>query len=543
MTMMTKRHLLAFALTAISLATTQAQTTFPVWIHAVGENTPISALNIGINTQQANTTSATYPWTYDGAKLTVNHGIHRNFEIMNTSKYATATLAFRNYNGNQNKWYAWKELIYTQNGKTGIGVTSPLTSLDIKGAFDDYGLMLRDKDNDEYLGITRKDGGTYFSNNDVSDQYFLRAIGTDVDIRSDLTVRGGDIYDNSGDLRINGDENVQISMDYKNEVTTDDARRITFGKNAEANQSGWVELMRIQEDGKVGIGTDAPIGMVDIRGTGTSMGGVHNPATSFLRLSDNNNNLSMDTNEIYSSTNLVLGSSYSQNVSIRNVDINGHEHLVEFLPNGQVGIGTETPIGKLDIRSSGGLGGKYTPASAYFSLSDNNNNHMIFDTNEIYSTTSMVIGSSYVRNISFRNVDSVSHQHLMEILPDGRVGIGTTIPTQKLSVAGTINAEELILEDIDPGEVPDYVFEADYKLRSLEATEAYVKAHKHLPEVPSAAEISAEGLAIKEMNLLLLKKVEELTLHLIQKEQDIDALQQSVHQLQTEMTELKKRNR
>ncbi|MDW3193124.1 MAG: hypothetical protein R8G66_12200 [Cytophagales bacterium] len=100
---------------------------------------------------------------------------------------------------------------------------------------------------------------------------------------------------------------------------------------------------------------------------------------------------------------------------------------------------------------------------------------------------------------------------------DGNVGIGTISPSQKLSVDGTINAEEILLEDVAGA---DFVFEEDYDLRSLEETEQFIKANKHLPEVPSAAEMAEEGLALKEMNILLLQKVEELTLHLIRMEKE-----------------------
>ncbi|SEL95753.1 hypothetical protein [Parapedobacter koreensis] len=96
----------------------------------------------------------------------------------------------------------------------------------------------------------------------------------------------------------------------------------------------------------------------------------------------------------------------------------------------------------------------------------------------------------------------------------GNVGIGTTEPQAKLAVNGTILATEVkVKTDIA---VPDYVFEPDYELPALADIEIYVKEHRHLPEIPSAADIEKDGLNLAEMNLLLLKKVEELTLHLIE---------------------------
>lgn len=102
----------------------------------------------------------------------------------------------------------------------------------------------------------------------------------------------------------------------------------------------------------------------------------------------------------------------------------------------------------------------------------------------------------------------------MTFLPGGNVGIGTANPQAKLAVDGNILANEIkIKTDIA---VPDYVFEPDYNLKSLDEIEYYVKANKHLPEIPSAKKIQAEGLDLAEMNLLLLKKIEEMTLQMIQ---------------------------
>jgi len=96
----------------------------------------------------------------------------------------------------------------------------------------------------------------------------------------------------------------------------------------------------------------------------------------------------------------------------------------------------------------------------------------------------------------------------------GKVGIGTDDPQADLAVNGDILAKQIkVKTDIT---VPDYVFEPGYKMNTLEQIEEFVKTHKHLPEIPSAKEIEKEGLNVAEMNLLLLKKMEEMTLQMIQ---------------------------
>ncbi|WP_264536578.1 hypothetical protein [Flavobacterium sp. N1736] len=98
----------------------------------------------------------------------------------------------------------------------------------------------------------------------------------------------------------------------------------------------------------------------------------------------------------------------------------------------------------------------------------------------------------------------------------GNVGIGTEHPDAKLAVNGTIHSKEVKVDSNIP--VPDYVFAKDYKLRSLQEVENYVNQNSHLPEIPSAKEFEKNGIQLAEMNMALLKKVEELTLYAIEQE-------------------------
>ena len=117
---------------------------------------------------------------------------------------------------------------------------------------------------------------------------------------------------------------------------------------------------------------------------------------------------------------------------------------------------------------------------------------------------------------------------------NGTIGIGTTNPTllatYKLAVNGAIVAKAMDINGTVPAS--DYVFEKDYKLRSLSETESYVTEHKHLPEVPSAAEFKTNGYNVGTMDDILLRKVEELTLYLIDMQKQNEALKAKVEKLE-----------
>ncbi|HPS63504.1 MAG TPA: hypothetical protein PLK82_10615, partial [Bacteroidales bacterium] len=80
--------------------------------------------------------------------------------------------------------------------------------------------------------------------------------------------------------------------------------------------------------------------------------------------------------------------------------------------------------------------------------------------------------------------------------------------------------------------MPDYVFNKDYKLRSLYDVENFINTNKHLPGVPSEKEVVGKGLNLGDMNSVLLQKVEELTLYMINLQKENDALKVRVSNLE-----------
>ncbi len=92
----------------------------------------------------------------------------------------------------------------------------------------------------------------------------------------------------------------------------------------------------------------------------------------------------------------------------------------------------------------------------------------------------------------------------------------------QLSSDGILRAREIIV-DADSN-WPDYVFEKDYSLLSLDETENFILENGHLPGIPSAQTIHETGIDLGEMNRILLEKIEELTLHVIQQQKEIENL-------------------
>jgi hypothetical protein len=99
----------------------------------------------------------------------------------------------------------------------------------------------------------------------------------------------------------------------------------------------------------------------------------------------------------------------------------------------------------------------------------------------------------------------------------GNVGIGTDNPTYKLSVLGNIRSTEVVVET----GWADYVFDKNYHLKSLDEVEKFIDQNKHLPGIPSAAEIKKNGLQLGETQKKMMEKIEELTLYIIELKKEI----------------------
>jgi len=345
-------------------------------------------------------------------------------------------------------------------------------------------------------------------------------------------------------------------------------------------ERGWIgkgydeSYMNFLANGNVGIGTTAPTEKLDVNGN-IIWNGYRAGNTRALSLGYSGGNYGgIGYNVDFTTTTGIFNrpsndqSSYlefthggfrfygnSQGVSAQGVNLNGgasNLNLFAAITNqGNFGIGTDIPGEKLQVDGNIKVGPRNAYLLYYGSLSEGfgaastilGNNVVAGQGNNTIKRNihpgdnGSFVSLNYYHGITFHTgVNSTLNTEVpmydsekMRITQNGDVGIGTNTPREKLSVNGKIRAQEI---KVEMANWPDYVFADDYQQQTLPELERYIKVNKHLPEVPSAKEVEQNGVALGEMNKILLKKIEELTLHLIEKDKVLTELTKRIERLE-----------
>ena len=217
---------------------------------------------------------------------------------------------------------------------------------------------------------------------------------------------------------------------------------------------------------------------------------------------------------------------------------------VRFDANGNVGIGTSTPAVKLEVNGDTNIGTDAGTINGYGAklqlLGASSNGDALwlsrFNNGANQTELRVNIGDDPGQNqdmfvIGTHSWNGGAWNPFFAVQAAGNVGIGTTTPDAKLAVKGTIHSTEVKVDLNVQG--PDYVFAPTYNLPTLESIKTYIDQNKHLPEVPSAKEMEANGINLGDMNMLLLKKIEELTLYVIELKNRDEIQQKEIEQLKT----------
>lgn len=162
------------------------------------------------------------------------------------------------------------------------------------------------------------------------------------------------------------------------------------------------------------------------------------------------------------------------------------------------GLGFFTPDGATRLFSAGLYGSKEIPTRFYLS----------FDEANFWNGTPGV-----------------------SILPNGNIGIGVITPQEKLSVNGNIRAKEIKVEVTN---WPDYVFSNTYDKISISDLAKYIETHQHLPGVPNSFEAEKYGIELGKLSSIFLKKIEELTLYIIELDKENKSLREVVDKLRSQ---------
>ncbi|MCX6288142.1 MAG: hypothetical protein NTY96_13635 [Bacteroidetes bacterium] len=289
---------------------------------------------------------------------------------------------------------------------------------------------------------------------------------------------------------------------------------LNFWKPWNPNNNGGNFYLFLSDNGNVGIGSSSPSAKLDIEG---------DLRVSSLATNTGNKMVISTPRGLLGITDIPSGDNLGNHIATQNINLNGNflsgdgsNSGIFFNTHGFLGIGTNTPLAPVDILS--------TRDNNLFLRATGSERSTIWTSNDINSYGIGVDndGTGYLSS-------NKSTPRKIMYFYDGRVGIGAPplAGSHTLYVVGGITTVEVTVKLQQNWS--DYVFNKNYCLKPLSDLEKFIKDNKHLPDVPTAENVKEKGIELGEMNTILLKKIEELTLYVIDQNKKIEALQNQIN--------------
>lgn len=310
----------------------------------------------------------------------------------------------------------------------------------------------------------------------------------------------------------------------------------------------------LSDNGNVGVGTGEPLARFHVEGSSYLNGRTAIGGNLAIGCSPTENRLQVEGSSCFNGTILVksfeadepglprligvddaglllvmdnnMGDDLGDHVATHNIQLNNHfitnddmtstNEGIYIATDGRVGLNTDE-LGENDLLTVLGTGNKQAQVRIKSTLSSNASLHL-----ESSGKSGGITANADGIYLFENNV-----QTKVLRIKDGRVSIGNApllLPEgHKLFVEGGITTEEVKVKL--KANWSDFVFSSDYQLMTLPALESYIQANQHLPEIPTEEQVRKNGIDLAAMNALLLQKIEELTLYVIEQEKRIESLE------------------
>jgi hypothetical protein len=319
----------------------------------------------------------------------------------------------------------------------------------------------------------------------------------------------------AGYFHRNGNDNILIgnNNDLNGNVTDNISNSVSIGTNVHVFESNRVKIGNAIQNTGIGLLVNQTPDHTLVVGKRRQSGpDINAGALAILGSSYTSHFNYGNTEDTYIRGGKLLGKVYVN-------DENGGDVILGSPTTSSVGIGTNYSLGfaKLEVKT--------TPESRGIAVGDGNIGmvHFLGGAGRSINSEGGYLGTNSNHPLHFFTNSSWAQ---LTLLPNGNLGIGTTNPTYKLSVNGSIRAKEI---RVNTGWA-DYVFTKKYRLKPLAEVENYIKRYKHLPGIAPAAKLQKDGVDISAMQTKMMEKIEELTLYLIQANKKIEALEKTLLQ-------------